>query len=151
MRPVRIIGADAAPLGAPPDWDAETSGSCGALFVRREKIEGVAYMRSAWEVEDNEAAMLYAGARITIGISGTCHPVVQFGLIDPPEDFDPVVNARRITSPSGISYARVEMLFPFEGVKRVYIDVPITKDLASAVAFGVDQCEKLARERGWIT
>lgn len=56
MRPTRISGADPKPLAAPADWNEAEAGPCGALFIRRERHDGVDYMRSAWEVDAGEAA-----------------------------------------------------------------------------------------------
>ncbi len=150
MRPVRISGADPVPLGAPADWSEETHGHCAALFIRRERIEGIAYMRSAWEVEDSEAALLYAGARLTVGISGNMHPVVQMGFTELPPDFEPTVMARRFTASNGQPGVRVEMLFPHGGGRRGFIEVRIDGTLADAVAHGVTLIEALARKQGWM-
>lgn len=149
MRPVRITGSDPAPLGAPSDWSEATHGHCGGLFVRREQIGGIAYMRSAWEVETGEAALLYAGARMTLGISGYAHPVVQMGIGDLPADFEPTVMARRFTDAAGRACARVEMLFPHAGGRRGFAEVRVEGTLADAVAHGVSLVEGLARREGW--
>ncbi|MEJ7831307.1 MAG: hypothetical protein WKF79_00190 [Nocardioides sp.] len=149
MRPVRITGADPRPLGAPADWSEEAHGHCGALFVRREEIEGLPYMRSAWEVEDSEAALLYAGARMTLGISGHAHPVVQVGVSELPTDFQPTVMARRFTHANGQPGCRVEMLFPHGGGRRGFIEVVVDGPLSMAVAAGISLIEELARREGW--
>lgn len=152
MRATRIPGADALPLGAPPDWKEDESGHCGALFVRREQIDGVAYMRSAWEVDHGEAAMLYAGARLTLGVAGNCHPVVQLGIADLPPDFEPVVHARRFNHTDGRACVRVEMLFPHGGGQRAFANVAVGDDgLAPAVAIGIDQIEKFALNQRWTS
>lgn len=150
MRPTRIAGADPRPLGAPPDWNEEEAGHCAALFIRREQIDGVHYMRSAWEVEHGEAAFLYAGARLTLGVAGQQHPVVQLGITDLPDDFEPVVHARRFTHTDGRACVRVEMLFPHEGGQRAFSSVSIgDSTLAQAVATGINQIEAFARKNGW--
>jgi hypothetical protein len=151
MRPVRIAGADPKPLGAPEDWSEEKHGHCGALFVRRENIDDVAYMRSAWEVEAAEAALLFAGAPMTLGIAGHCHPVVQLGVGELPVDFEPVVVARRIFDLHGKPAARVEMIFPHAGGRRGFCEVHIDAEggMAEAVAKGVLRVEALARKHGW--
>lgn len=150
MRPTRISGADPRPLGAPVDWKDDENGHCGALFIRREQIAGVAYMRSAWEVETGEAALLFAGARLTLGIAGNCHPVVQLGLTDLPPDFEPTVMARRFTTAKGLPCVRVEMLFPHAGGRRGFCEVHVDGTLADAVSTGVTRIEALARAEGWI-
>lgn len=149
MRAARISGADPKPIGAPKDWSEATHGHCGALFVRRENIAGVAYMRSAWEVEAHEAALLFAGARLTLGVAGQCHPVVQLGVGQLPPDFEPTVMARRFTHERGLPCVRVEMLFPHGGGRSGHCEVEITDTLADAVADGVTRIEALARREGW--
>lgn len=149
MRPVRINGADPQPLGAPEDWTEEKHGHCGALFIRRERIAGVAYMRSAWEVEAPEAARLLAGARLTLGVAGDRHPVVQLGVGDLPSDFEPTVMARRFTDLVGRPVVRVEMLFPHAGGRRGFCEVLVDGTLADAVSQGVTRIEALARREGW--
>ena len=150
MRPARISGADPTPLGAPADWNEEQHGHCGALFVRREQIAGVAYMRSAWEVEASEAALMLAGAKLTLGVAGHCHPVVQLGVADLPADFEPVVHARRFTHADGRPCVRVEMLFPHAGGRRGFIEVHVDGTLADAVSHGISRVEQLARREGWL-
>ncbi|MBS67228.1 MAG: hypothetical protein CMK98_02945 [Pseudomonas sp.] len=149
MRAVRIAGADPKPLGAPPDWNERSDGHCSALFVRREQIGGVGYMRSAWEVEASEAAFLLAGAKLTLGIAGEQHPVVQLGVDALPPDFEPIVTARRYTDATGAACVYVEMLFPHEGGQRAYSKVQIAHTFADAVALGVKQIEDYARAHGW--
>lgn len=150
MRPTRISGADPTPLGAPRDWNEQESGHCAALFIRREKVGGVNYMRSAWDVDHGEAAMLYAGAKLTLGVAGTEHPVVQLGVADLPADFEPVVHAQRFTRTDGQPCVRVEMLFPHGGGMRAFANVRVDGTLADAVSTGVVQIEAFARKNGWI-
>ena len=149
MRPVRIAGADPRPLGAPVDWN-EGNGHCGALFVRREVNDGVHYMRSAWEVETTEAALLFAGARLTLGIAGNCHPVVQLGVSELPPDFEPVINARRFTATDGRPCVRVEMLFAHAGGRRGFCEEHVDGTLADAVSSAIIRIEELARREGWV-
>lgn len=150
MRAVRIPGADPVPLGAPPDWNEKESGHCGGLFVRRENIAGVGYMRSAWEVEATEAAALFAGARLTLGVAGPGHPVVQLGVGDLPPDFEPTVMARRFNQIDGRPFVKVEMMFPHGGGRRGFCEVHVDGTLADAVSHGVTRIETLARREGWI-
>lgn len=149
MRAARISGADPKPIAAPADWSEETHGHCGALFIRREQIAGIAYMRSAWEVEANEAHLLLAGARLTLGVQGVCHPVVQLGVGDLPADFEPVLTARRFNDLTGKPAVRVEMLFPHAGGRRGFCEVHVEGTLGDAVASGVTRIEALARREGW--
>lgn len=149
MRPTRIEGADPKPLGAPSDWKPDENGHCSALFVRRERIDNLDYMRSAWEVESGEATRLFAGARLTLGIAGDCHPVVQLGTTELPEEFEPVVTARRLTAADGAPMVRVEMLYPANKGAAAYAVVPVETSLGAAISRGVDLIEGLAREKGW--
>lgn len=149
MRPIRIDGAEAKPLGAPPDWKEDESGHCGALFIRREEIAGVAYMRSAWDVEHGEATLMFAGAKLTLGISGSCHPIVQLGIAELPPDFEPVMTARRFTSPDGIAWVRVEMLFAHAGGRKAFCEHPVEGKLADAVKSAIIKIERLAKREGW--
>lgn len=149
MRTVRIQGADPRPLAAPDDWSEEKYGHCGALFVRREEIDGMNYMRSAWEVDPAEAALLYAGGSLILGVAGNCHPVVHMEVVAPAPEFDPVVHARRYTAPDGTDCCRVEILFPHEGGRRAFAVVKVTGRLADAVAEGIELIEALARSEGW--
>lgn len=136
MRPTRIAGADPLPLGAPPDWNEATDGPCSALFVRRENVAGVAFMRSAWEVDAAEAIYMLAGAKLTLGIAGQKHPVVALGIDPLPSDFEPVTMARRFTTPSGQAAVHVEMLFPYGGGQRAYANV-LVADGGLAAAIGL--------------
>lgn len=149
MRPTRIPGADPTPLGAPHDWKDDQNGHCGALFVRRDQISGVEFMRSAWEVDPSEAAMLYAGARLTLGVQGRQHPVVHLQVGELPETFDPVVHARRFTRPDGRPYVRVEMLFPYGGGRSAYAEQPVTGSFSYAVSLAIAMIEQLAQTHGW--
>ncbi len=150
MRPIRISGADPKPLNAPPDWNEAEAGHCGALFIRRETLDGINYMRSAWEVDGVDVAFLLGSASLTLGVSGSCHPVVQLGVSALPDDFEPVVSARRYNDPQARACVRVEMLFPYENGKRAYADVLIgDAGFAAAVALGISQIEGYARKNGW--
>lgn len=150
MRPVRIAGAEERPLGAPLDWDAEKHGTCGGLFIRRESKGGMAYMRSAWEVESGEAITFLAGAKLTLGIQGVDHPVVQLGIDFIPEDFEPVLAARRFTAGDGRPMARVEMMFAKANGQRIFANVHVDGTFADAVSMGIIQIENFARQEGWL-
>lgn len=152
MRSIKISGAEPKPLGAPPDWNPETSGHCAGLFVRRENIGGLPFMRSAWEVDAIEAAYLLAGASIGLGVQGHQHPVVNLGVLPLPDDFEPVIYSRRYTAPDGRPCLHVEMLIAADGPRRIFSNVLIGDNgLAPAMALAVEQIEQLARTRGWIT
>lgn len=151
MKAVRIANALPKPLGAPDDWDPEKNGHCGGLFIRPEEIGGVQFMRSAWEAEPNEAALMMAGAKLIVGISGNVHPVLHLGVDQLPEDFEPLATARKIVAMDGQAGVRVEMLFCHGGGKRGFIELPLEgTSFAKAVADGIEQIEAMATERGWI-
>jgi hypothetical protein len=149
MRPARISGADPKPLGAPPDWNEAEHGHCGGLFIRRENLAGVHFMRSAWEVETGEAALMLAGAPLNLGVQGHAHPVVQLGVGSLPVDFEPVVTARRFNDLKGRPMVRVEMLFPYVGGRRGFAEEHVDGTLADAVSTAITRIEKLARDEGW--
>ncbi|WP_298699194.1 hypothetical protein [uncultured Brevundimonas sp.] len=76
MLPIRIAGATRN-LGAPADWDPDTSGPCLHLPIRDEVVEGLPYMTSRWEPTPDELAALIAGRPVELRIIGTTHPVVS--------------------------------------------------------------------------
>lgn len=149
MKPVRISGADPDPLGAPADWDEAKHGHCGGLFVRRETINGVPWMRSAWDCELPEALSLLAGANLQLGVQGNTHPVVNVGVGLLPADFMPTMVARRFVTLDGAAAVRVEMLFPHGGGRRGFVEVLIDESLGLAVGQGVAMLEQLAVKEGW--
>lgn len=149
MRTTRIEDALPRPLGAPLNWSEQTDAHCGDLFIRPETIDGIMYMRSAWEMDAHEPLMMLAGAKLILGIAGNVHPVVNMGVDTLPQDFDPVVMARHFTTPTGEAAVRVEMLFAPS--HRATVSVMINGDtFPAAVAIGITSCEKLARSEGWL-
>lgn len=154
MQPVRIANSLPKPLGAPEDWDPEKHGHCGGLFVRidNDRGNGLTFIRSAWEPDDREACLLLAGGKVILGVSGTCQPVVSLQVAQVPEDFDPVVTARRIVTPTGYRRVRVEMLYPNrKEARRAFAEIPIEDGVsfAASTAEGIAECEALARQDGW--
>src|SRR3546814_3324345 len=101
MRARKISGADPTPIGAPPNWSEEENGHCTALFVRKEKIDGIDFMRSAWDTDSGESIKTLAGAAVILGVSANEHPVVHMGVADLPEVFEPVIQARTFHDPKG--------------------------------------------------
>lgn len=150
MRARRITGAEPKPIGAPADWKEDEHGHCTALFVRREKLDGIDFMRSAWEGDDGDVIRQLAGAGVILGVAANQHPVVHMAVGDLPEQFEPVMIARRFTTPKGEAAVHVEMIFPVEGGQRTYAKEIIATDLASAIARGVSRIEAHARNKGWI-
>lgn len=84
MLPIRISGATRN-LGAPANWEPETSGPCSHLPVRDDVIEGLPYMTSRWEPTPDELADLMAGGPLELRILGTAHPVVSL-VVQPPAE-----------------------------------------------------------------
>lgn len=151
MRVRRISGADPQPIAAPPDWNEETHGHCTALFVRRETINGIEFMRSAWEGEGGEALLILAGAAVVLGVAADRHPVVNMGVAELPDYFDPVMQSQCFVTPGGARAVRVEMLFCHDGGRKAFASVLIDGTLADAVSTGITRIEAYARKEGWIT
>ena len=150
MRPTRIANHTHA-FSPPKDWDAETAGHCGTLFARAEVVDGVAYMRSAWETEHHEAGLFLAGAKMVLGIAGQGHPVVHIALAQLPEDFEPVLTARHIIGPSGQRAVRVEMTFAHDGGRRAFSEILLAGcSFPAAVAKGAELILELADKEGWL-
>lgn len=148
MQPAVISNHTHQP-GKPEDWNEKEHGHVAALCIRAEVVSGVPFMRSAWETEPNEAAMLFAGAKVHLGVAGTQHPVVNLSVRDLPDDFDPVVTARRFHCPQRGLVARVEALFPHPpGGLRVFAERAVVSGFTDAFASALEAIEKLAKERG---
>lgn len=148
MRAAVIAGFTACP-GAPAGWDPAQQGHCQALPIREDVVNGVTFMRSAWETEAHEAALLFAGAKIHLGVSAAVHPVVNLAVRDLPDDFEPVVTARRFRCPIRGQCVRVEALFPKppEGL-RIFAERAVVSGFTDAFASALTAIETLARERG---
>jgi hypothetical protein len=145
----KAIIRDGVPIGAPKDWDPTVHGQCEALFVRAEVVNGLPRLLSAWEVEQHEAALLLAGAKVHLGIVSASHPPVNLSVSDLPESFEPVVTARRFHCPVRGQVARVEALFALAPAGlRIFAERPIVAGFAVAFASALEAVEKLAKERG---
>jgi hypothetical protein len=148
MLPVRIEG-DATRLGAPHDWNDADHGRCGALWVRLDSVDGLPFMRSAWEPEADEAGLLLAGAKVHLGICGTSHPVVQVGIGPLPEDFLPPLTVEQAVTPEGVKSVKVAMFVP--GGQRITAAATLGTDgLGPAVALAIGEIETLARAEGLL-
>jgi hypothetical protein len=148
MIPAKIEG-DAIRLGAPRDWSDAEYGKCGALWVRIDSVDGLPFMRSAWELEADEAGLLLAGAKVQLGICGTTHPVVQLGLGPLPEDFIPPLTVQQAVSPEGVKSVKVVMFVP--GGQRITAAATLGTDgLGPAVALAIGEIEKLALAEGLL-
>ena len=151
MRTIRIDGADPKPLGAPRDWDPDRHGHCGGLFIRREIMGGIHYMRSAWEFDQTEALLQLGGGKLVLGIAGHEHPVVHLQVEAPPEDAEPVYAARRTIDGTGRAAARVDAIYPHGGGRRCYCEVILNDDpFATGVSAAIDKCDELAVREGWL-
>lgn len=155
MKPVVIEGSTHA-LGAPRQWDQEANGRCSVLHIRAEVIQGVGFLRSAWEVEVREAGALLAGARLVLGIAGMptsdnqiAHPVVHLDMTDVPEDVPPTLTARQFAQTDGTPAVHVEMIF---GPGKCGVcTVGLNQDtLPQAIALATEHILELAKIREWI-
>jgi hypothetical protein len=155
MKPAVIEGSTHA-LGAPHKWDQEANGRCTVLHVKAEVIQGIGFLRSAWEPEEADPGLLLAGARMVLGIAGSpdqnnqiAHPVVHLALTDVPEDIPPTLTARQFVQPDGSQALHVEMIFGpgKRGVATVSMNA---SPFHEAVALGAENITEMARLREWI-
>lgn len=151
MRPVKIDGK-ARPLGKPADWDETTDASCGTLWVRDEIIDGVPYMRSAWEVEGDEGAMMMLGANTHLRVAGRGHPVVWMEVGPVPSDTPPGYWLQPFTTPAGEAALRVSAYAagPPGGppTMKFWCGVLVTDGLEKAFAEGLEMVRACAAEHG---
>lgn len=143
MNPARIDGATIA-LAAPCDWQEDEHGRCSTLWVRRDiSADGLAFLRSAWEVNAEEALSILGGAKLQLGIAGSSHPVVNLGIGPLPEDFTPPLIAEQVIC-DGVRAVKVQVLFPNR--QRVFAAVSIGEDgLGAALKMAVDEIAGFAR------
>ena len=148
MNPAKIDG-DAIPLGKPGNWSDDDHGRCATLWVRLDVDNGVPFMRSAWDVEAEEAGWLLAGAKMQLGICGTSHPVVNLGLGPIPEDFAPPLTVQQMIQPDGARSARVTMYLPSR--MRIFAEARIEDGgLGAAVAVAIHEIEAFGRREGLL-
>lgn len=154
MKPA-VIENSTHSLGAPQSWDQEANGRCGVLHVKAEVIDGIGFLRSAWEPEEPDPGLLLAGARMVLGIAGRpnehgqiAHPVVHLALTDVPEDVPPTLTARQFAEPDGSQALHVEMIFGpgKRGVATVAMNNCLFHE---ALAIGAENITDMARIRGW--
>lgn len=138
-------------IGQPPDWDPKKQGHCGGLPVRFEQVDGIQYMRSAWEMTPTEAQMLLCGAKLVLSVSAPQHPVVQMGVDSLPADFRPQYFVRPFTSTDAKPMVRVETLWPGGDIlRRIFVEQPVDEGgLSIAVGRAVEAVEELVRVNGW--
>lgn len=155
MKPAVIEGSTHA-LGAPQKWDQDANGRCAVLHVKAEVIQGIGFLRSAWEQDEGDAGLLLAGARMVLGIAGSpdqnnqiAHPVVHLALTDVPEDIAPSLTARQFAQADGSPALHVEMIFG-PGKRGVATVAMNASPFHEAVAIGAENITQMARIREWI-
>jgi hypothetical protein len=155
MRPAVIEGFTHA-LGVPAQWDQEKNGRCAVLHIRAEVIQGIGFLRSAWETDEADPGLLLAGARMVLGIAGMptsdnqiAHPVVHLDMTDVPEDVPPTLTARQFAQADGTQALHVEMIFGRNqrGVCTVGMNA---STMAEAIALATENIMDLAKAREWI-
>lgn len=149
--PAKIDGHNVV-IGAPENWDESQHGHCGALFVRFERVDGLDFMRSAWEIPLTEAHMLLCGSKLVLGVSAPIHPVLHMMVDRLPPDFQPCYLVRPFTNTTGKSMVRVEALFAGgDRLRRIFCEQHIDEGgLSIATGRGIEAVEELARQNGWI-
>jgi hypothetical protein len=80
MQPGKIINHTHV-LNAPPNWDHERDGPCGALFIRREYAGGFPVMVSVWQLNDYERNMIAVGGVVRLSVIGAAHPPVSLEVV----------------------------------------------------------------------
>lgn len=153
MLPTRIDGAMDKPIGAPDDWNPDQNGHCAALFVRCDQVDGIRYLRSAWETTPSEALSLLAGGKVELGLATRAHPVTSLGVSMPADGCNPAMSVRFLSEPNGTPYIRVEALYPSTPPVILYCEVrPKANGMSNAqgVAHAIEQIEELARSKGLI-
>lgn len=150
LQPARIENPTNT-LAAPPDWVEEKNGHCSTLPVRVEQIGGVTYMRSAWDIDGDHLLHLFSGAKLILGIAGTCHPVVHMAVDQLPEDFQTHYTVKPLIGLNGERQVYVEGLYAAKGKpQKVYCREPVDEcGLSIAVGRAMDKVDELARQNGW--
>lgn len=153
MQVVRIADSTHA-LAAPSNWDEDKSGRCQTLHARLEEVDGVMFMRSAWEADASEIGWMLAGSRIVLGVTpiktetGISHPVVHMGILPPPEDSAPAFTIRQFTNLKGVTICRAEL---FCRAGSAYAEIEMHgATIVEAAAAALHKVDELAREGGLI-
>lgn len=159
MIPARISDPTLT-LTAPDNWDPKVNGHCAGLPIRVEAIDGLRFMRSAWEIEPDEALHLAGGGKIILGISGAKHPVVHMVVEPVREQLTRTTLVREEIDNHGRLTVVVETLFPPKmaaddeppGTAQRARCVCTVEDGGApiATAKAMVEIEKLAVEQGWI-
>lgn len=154
MLPARIEDADTA-LRPPADWDEAQNGRCGSLPIRVERIDGVQFMISAWEVSTDEAMVLLAGGKVQLGVSGSAHPVVNLNVSPPSEQVWPVSMVREMLDNKGDHCVEVETMWPpLEGSTKAHRGRCVARiadgGVPMAVGLAFQELAKLAKQNRWV-
>lgn len=156
MIPARISDPTTT-LVAPQNWNEQAFGYCAGLPIRREEIQGVNFMRSAWEAEPDEALQLAAGGKIILGVSAPRHPVVHMVVEPPPEQLTRTTLVREEITARGQLTVVVETLFPplpglgDQASNRARCQVEVgAGGSPRAVMLAMAELEKLAVSNGWV-
>lgn len=156
MLPARIENPTAT-LNRPQNWNEQAFGHCAGLPIRMEEIQGVNFMRSAWEAEPDEALYLAAGGKIILGVSAPRHPVVLMVVEPPPEQLTRTTLVREEINQHGRLTVVVETLFPplpglgDQTTNRARCQVEVGDGGSSrAVWVAMEELEKLAVAQGWV-
>lgn len=153
MIPTRIEGAMENPLDAPADWNPDQNGHCGALFVRCDQVNGIRFLRSAWEALPSEALALLAGGKVELGLAARDHPVVNLGVAMPASGVNAAMSVRFLNEPDGTEYIRVDAIYPSATPDIIFCEArpkPLGMTNAAGIAAAIEQIEELARSRGLI-
>lgn len=154
MRAARIEDADTA-LKPPTDWNADQNGHCSNLPIKVERVDGVTFMFSVWEVEGLEALTMVAGGKIRLGVSGTVHPVVNLGVQAPCDQVLPVSIVRQALDREGQPCVEVETMWPPRPgstiASRGHCTICIgPAGMPMAVGIAFQELHKLAKAQGWV-
>lgn len=122
-------------LGAPSNWDADTSGECMALDIADREHDGSMWMYSAWSLQPGELQALADGAPLFLRIAGSNHPVVSLFVNDPPAPKTPAALAGDIGRAVALAVqARIEVSAQTHPDRRILVSPP----RISAGAVGVE-------------
>lgn len=83
---IKYIEGHTRELGAPPNWNPETSGPCVGLPIRDEVLGSMPVMVSRWQPTPEEISAIMSGAGIYLTVCGTSHPPVMLDVRRPPTE-----------------------------------------------------------------
>jgi hypothetical protein len=82
---IKVISGATNFLNKPKNWDGKLNGHCVVLPIRKETINNMQFLVSAWEPTPDELDLLNRGAAIQLYIGGNSHPVVALSVGEAPE------------------------------------------------------------------